>query len=62
MILTVSQFAERSGLKKVTVRDLLRAGFLAGFRQGKRTWGILMAELGKWLSSRGNQTPAGTAK
>lgn len=60
MVLTVGQFAERADLKKATVRDLLRAGFLAGFRQGKRTWGILLAELEKWLSSRGNQKPGVT--
>lgn len=62
MILTVGQFAEKAKLKKATVRDLLCGGFLKGARQGKRTWGILLDELEKWLSSRDNQRKGADSK
>lgn len=61
MTLTVEQVSERLSLTPRHVRDLIRDGTLPGFKRGKRVWGVILAELEKWLSSRGNQKPA-TAK
>ena len=62
MTLTVEQVAERLSLTTRHVRDLLVDGTLPGFKRGKRVWGVLLVELEKWLSSRGNQNPVAAAK
>jgi len=55
MVLTPKQAGERLQLPAAHVREMIREGVLPGFRRSKRLWGILLSELEKWLSSRGNQ-------
>lgn len=57
MTLTVEQVADRLQLDKTHIRELLRDGTIPGFKRGKRVWGVLLVELEKWLSQRGNQKP-----
>lgn len=57
MVLTTEQVSQRTNLTIRQVRNLLVAGVLPGFKRGIRSWGVLLAELEKWLSSRGNQKP-----
>lgn len=52
MVLTVEQVAERLSLTPRHIRDLLIDGTLPGFKRGKRVWGVLLAELEKWLEAR----------
>lgn len=60
LTLTVNQVAERLSLTPRHVRDLLKSGALCGFKRGLRSWGVLLVELEKWLSSRGNQPQKAT--
>jgi len=62
MTLTVSQVSERLALTPRHVRDLLKAGIIPGFKRGLRCWGVLLVELERWLSSRGNQLARGNSK
>lgn len=62
MVLTVEQVSERLQLPPAHVREMIREGVLPGFKRSKRLWGVLLVELEKWLSSRGNQNPAGVAR
>jgi len=57
MVLTVDQVAGQLKLPPAHVREMLRDGILPGFKRSKRLWGVLLVELEKWLSSRGNQNP-----
>ncbi len=55
MVLTVEQVAERLQLPPAHIREMIREGVLPGFRRSKRLWGVLLVELEKWLSSRGQK-------
>ena len=55
MVLTPDQAGEKLQLPSAHVRD----GVLPGFKRSKRLWGILLSDLEKWLSSRGNQKAEG---
>lgn len=57
MVLTVEQVSERLSLTPRHIRDLIREGIIPGFRRGKRVWGVLLAELEKWLEARQRPTP-----
>jgi excisionase family DNA binding protein len=52
MTLTVEQVAERLSLTPRHVRDLIRTGVLPGFKRGVRVWGVVLADLEKWIKSR----------
>lgn len=55
MVLTVEQVSEKLQLPQAHIREMIRNGVLPGFKRSKRLWGVLLVELEKWLSSRGNQ-------
>lgn len=52
MILTVEQVAERLSLTTRHVRELLQRGSLPGFKRGIRVWGVMLADLEKWIKAK----------
>lgn len=55
MVLTVDQVAEKLQVSPANVREMIRDGILPGFKRSKRLWGVLLADLEKWFSSRGRK-------
>jgi len=54
-VLLSGEVATFARLSRSTVLRMFRSGELPGFRLGKRVWGMLLTELEKWLSSRGQK-------
>ena len=51
-LMTVRQFAERTGYKRKTVYNLIRAGKLPAFRLSKKAIRFRVEDVERWIDSR----------